>query len=90
MYSALVQVYAYCDTYGKACDVCDLLRRDELGPDAMMCGCLMKFAAECDRTNLSRQIAEVAPSLEIRNYMSLIRAAGRDRMWNVHSRCLSA
>merc|ERR1719277_771136 len=79
MYSALMKVYAYCDMYGKACDLYDRIREDGLQPDAMMCGCLMKFAVECGRTDLSRQIAEIAPSLEIQNYMSLIRAAGRDK-----------
>lgn len=79
MYSALMKVYAYCDMYGKACDLYDVIIKDGLQPDAMMCGCLMKFAVECGRTDLSRQIAEVAPTLEIQNYMSLIRAAGRDK-----------
>jgi len=79
MYSALMKVYAYCHMYGKACDLYDLIREDGLQPDAMMCGCLMKFAVECGRTDLSRQIAETAPCLEIQNYMSLIRAAGKDK-----------
>jgi pentatricopeptide repeat protein len=43
-----------------------------------MYGCLMKFAVECGRTDLSRDLSEKAPSLDIQNYMSLIRAAGRD------------
>jgi len=79
MYSTLMKVYAFCNMYGKACDLYELLRQDGLQPDAMMCGCLMKFAVECGRTELSRQIAEIAPNLGIQNYMSLIRAAGRDR-----------
>jgi len=79
MYSALMKVYAFCDMYGKACDLYTDIRNDGLEPDAMMCGCLMKFAVECGRTELSREIAEIAPTLEIQNYMSLIRAAGRDK-----------
>merc|ERR1719511_127253 len=79
LYSALMKVYAYCNMYGKACDLYQCIREDGLEPDAMMCGCLMKFAVECGRTDLSRQIAEIAPCLEIQNYMSLIRAAGRDK-----------
>lgn len=79
LYSALMKVYAYCNMYDKACDLYQCIREDGLEPDAMMCGCLMKFAVECGRTDLSRQIAEIAPCLEIQNYMSLIRAAGRDK-----------
>jgi len=79
MYSALMKVYAFCDMYGKACDLYTDIRNDGLEPDAMMYGCLMKFAVECGRTELSRELAEMAPSLEIQNYMSLIRAAGRDK-----------
>jgi len=39
----------------------------------------MKFAVECGRTELSRELSDKAPSLDIQNYMSLIRAAGCDR-----------
>eukprot|EP00969_Alexandrium_andersonii_P269320 11903624-Alexandrium_andersonii.AAC.1 len=45
----------------------------------MMYGCLMKFSVECGRTDLSRELSEKAPSLDIQNYMTLIRAANRDR-----------
>ena len=34
---------------------------------------------ECGRTDLSRELSEKAPSLDIQNYVSLIRAAGRDK-----------
>jgi len=78
LYSALMKVYAYCGMYDKACDLYDQLREDGLEPDSMMYGCLMKFAVECGRTDLSRDLSEKAPSLDIQNYMSLIRAAGRD------------
>lgn len=79
VYSALMKVYAYSGLYDKACDLYDQIIADGLVPDAMMYGCLMKFAAECGRTELSRQLAEKSPTLDIQNYMSLIRAAGRDR-----------
>merc|ERR1719482_2719396 len=39
----------------------------------------MKFAVECGRTDLSRKLSEKCSTLDIQNYMSLIRAAGRDR-----------
>merc|ERR1719282_2234129 len=79
VYSALMKVYAYCGMYDRACNLYDQIRADGLEPDAMMYGCLMKFAVECGRTDLSRELSEKAPSLDIQNYMSLIRAAGRDR-----------
>merc|ERR1719323_851352 len=75
----MMKVYAYCGMHDKACDLYDLILEDGLEPDSMMYGCLMKFAVECGRTDLSRELSERAPSLDIQNYMSLIRAAGRDR-----------
>mmetsp|Transcript_52528 Transcript_52528/g.96790 ORF Transcript_52528/g.96790 Transcript_52528/m.96790 type:complete len:611 (+) Transcript_52528:1-1833(+) len=39
----------------------------------------MKFAVECGRTDLSRELFDKTPTLDIQNYMSLIRAAGRDK-----------
>merc|ERR1740121_3511702 len=78
-YSALMKVYAYSGMYDKACDLYDQIRADGLEPDATMYGCLMKFAVECGRTDLAQQLSEKVPSLDIQNYMSLIRAAGRDK-----------
>merc|ERR1719155_320816 len=78
-YSALMKVYAYCSMYDKACDLYDQIRAEGLEPDSMMYGCLMKFSVECGRTELSRELFDKAPSLDIQNYMSLIRAAGRDK-----------
>lgn len=79
VYSALMKVYAYSGLYNKACDLYDDIKADGLEPDTMMYGCLMKFAAECGRTELSRLLSERSPTLDIQNYMSLIRAAGRDK-----------
>jgi len=78
-YSALMKVYAYCGMYDKACDLYAQIRAEGLEPDSMMYGCLMKFSVECGRTELSRELFEKSPSLDIQNYMSLIRAAGRDK-----------
>lgn len=79
VYSALMKVYAFCNMYDKACDLYDDILKDGLEPDALMYGCLMKFAVECGRTDLSRQLSEKTPCLESQQYMSLIRAAGRDK-----------
>jgi len=78
-YSALMKVYAYCGMYDKACDLYTQIRSEGLEPDSMMYGCLMKFSVECGRTELSRELFEKSPTLDIQNYMSLIRAAGRDK-----------
>jgi len=79
VYSALMKVYAYSGMYSKACDLYGEIREEGLEPDAMMYGCLMKFSVECGRTELSQELFEKTPSLDIQNYMSLIRAAGRDK-----------
>eukprot|EP00401_Gymnodinium_catenatum_P001463 CAMPEP_0117480308 /NCGR_PEP_ID=MMETSP0784-20121206/12325_1 /TAXON_ID=39447 /ORGANISM="" /LENGTH=1031 /DNA_ID=CAMNT_0005274745 /DNA_START=81 /DNA_END=3177 /DNA_ORIENTATION=+ len=79
IYSALMKVYAFCSMYNKACDLYESICEDGLEPDGMMYGCLMKFSVECGRTDLSRKLSERAPVLDIHNYMSLIRAAGRDK-----------
>merc|ERR1719223_2613422 len=74
----MMKFYAQCGLLEKACDLYDELSEDGLEPDSMMYGCLMQFAAECGRTDLSRRLSEKAPCLDLRNYMSLIRAAGQD------------
>lgn len=79
LYSAFMKVYAFSGMYDKACDLYDQMRKEGLQPDSMMYGCLMKFAVECGRTDLSRNIGELAPVLDIQNYMSLIRACNRDK-----------
>jgi len=79
VYSGLMKVYAYAGMYAKACGLYDEIVAAGMEPDAMMYGCLMKFAVECGRTDLSRELFNKAPTLDIQNYMSLIRAAGRDK-----------
>merc|ERR1719265_2725204 len=79
VYSALMKVYAYAGMYDKACGLYDQILAQGMEPDAMMYGCLMKFAVECGRTDLSRELSSKTPTLDIQNYMSLIRGAGRDK-----------
>jgi len=78
IYSALMKVYAYSGMYDKACNLYDQILSEGLEPDSIMYGCLMKFAVECGRTELSQALADKLPQMDIQNYMSLIRAAGRD------------
>merc|ERR1719428_942751 len=77
VYSALMKVYAYVGRYDKACDIYDLVKADGLEPDTMMYGCLIKFAVECGRSELSQELFKKMPTAEIQNYMSLIRLAGQ-------------
>lgn len=79
IYSAFMKVYAYCGMYDKACDLYTQIRAEGLEPDSVMYGCLMKFSVECGRTELSQELFDKAPALDIHNYMSMIRAAGRDK-----------
>lgn len=77
LYSALMKVYAYCGLYGKACDLYKLLRADGLEPDAVMYGCLLKFAVECGRHDVLAELSGKVDALDVQNCMSLIRAAGQ-------------
>lgn len=79
VYSALMKVYAYSGMYDKACDLYDQIISEGMEPDNVMYGCLMKFAVECGRTDLSRDLFSKVPTFDIQHYMSLIRAAGRDK-----------
>ena len=76
---ALMKVYAYCDMYEEACDLYECIRLDGLQPVGIMCGCLIMCTAECGQTDLSWQIAEIAPALVFQNYTSFIHAACRNK-----------
>jgi pentatricopeptide repeat protein len=82
-YSALMKVYSYCNMYSEACDLYEQLTSEGYEPDSMMYGCLMKFSAECGRTELTRELsAKIGVSckkLGVHHHMSLIRAAGQDK-----------
>ncbi len=75
----MTKVYAYCGLHDRACDLYPEVFEQGFVPDSLMYGCLMRFAAECGRTELSKQLAERAPQLDAQNYMSLTRSAGRDK-----------
>jgi len=79
LYSALMKVYAYSSMYEEACDLYEQIEAQGLEPDQMMYNCLMKFAAQCGRMELSQKLAQRIPTLDIQNCMSLIRAASRDK-----------
>jgi pentatricopeptide repeat protein len=78
-YVGLMRVYAACSRYSEACDLYDQLRADGIEPDSMMYGCLMKFSAECGRTDLTRELISKVEGFDIHHHMALIRAAGQDK-----------
>lgn len=79
VYGALMRVYAYCGLHGKACDLYDQLRADGLQPDAIMYGCLLKYANECGRSDLMQALSDKVDACDVHHCMSLMRAAGSDR-----------
>eukprot|EP00928_Gymnodinium_smaydae_P033253 TRINITY_DN23865_c0_g2_i2.p1 TRINITY_DN23865_c0_g2~~TRINITY_DN23865_c0_g2_i2.p1 ORF type:complete len:1066 (+),score=249.23 TRINITY_DN23865_c0_g2_i2:140-3337(+) len=79
LYSALMKVYAFCGDYNAACDLYESLKQDGLEPDQMMYNCLMKFSAVAGRAELSRQLCTKVDTLDMQNYMAMIRAAGQER-----------
>ena len=79
VYSAWMKVYAYCCFYGRACDPYAEIIASSLTPEAIMYGRLMRFSVQHGRKELSQELSRLAPQLDTQNYMSLIRAAGRDK-----------
>lgn len=79
VYGALMRVYAYCGLHGKACDLYEHLRSDGLQPDAIMYGCLLKYANECGRTDLVQELSDKVDACDVHHCMSLMRAAGSER-----------
>jgi pentatricopeptide repeat protein len=82
IYSAISRVYAGARLFHKSCDLVKLLAEDNLEPDNVMYGSLIKAAVECGRLDFSRELLRKSGTLDIQNYMSLFRACGRER--NVH------
>jgi len=79
LYSALIKVYGISHLYGKICDLHDDMNRDGVVPDTVVYGSLIKSAVEGGRLELARQLFRQSGNPDLLNYMSLIRAAGRER-----------
>lgn len=77
-YSALMKVYSYTGMYSKACDIYDELCRDGLQPDAIMYGCVLRFANECGRSDLVQDLTCKVDACDVHHCMSLMRAAGSE------------
>jgi len=79
MYSALMKVYSHAKMFHKACDLHEQLVTDGIKLDTVAYGCLIRCAVEAGRLELSRQLFRESGNPDLLNYMSLIRAAGRER-----------
>lgn len=74
----LMKAYASCGLYEKACDVFVEAKGLGIEPDAVMHSCAVKFAVKAGRRDLSEDLFNSAPEVDVHNYMCLMRAAGRD------------
>jgi pentatricopeptide repeat protein len=79
MYSALMKVYSQARLFHKACDLYELLIQDGVKLDNVAYGCLIRAAVESGRLDLARKLFQESGNPDLINYMSLIRAAGRER-----------
>jgi len=79
MYSALMKVYSNAKLFHKACDLYELLVQDGVKLDTVAYGCLIRAAVESGRLDLARKLFQESGNPDLINYMSLIRAAGRER-----------
>jgi len=79
LYSALMKVYSHARLYHKTCDLYDEMKRDGVEADTVIYGSLIKAAVESGRLELARQLFRESGNPDLLNYMSLIRAAGRER-----------
>jgi len=79
MFSALMKVYSHARLFHKTCDVYESMLEANLEPDTVAFGCLIKAAVECGRSGLARKLFLQSGNPDLLNYMSLIRAAGREK-----------
>lgn len=79
LYSALMKVYSHARQYHKTCDLFEAMKRDGVEADTVIYGSLIKAAVESGRLELARQLFRESGNPDLLNYMSLIRAAGRER-----------
>jgi len=78
LYSALMKVYGHARLWHKTCDLFDDMRREGIEPDTAAYGSLIKAAVESGRHELAQQLFKESGNPDLLNYMSLIRAAGRE------------
>merc|ERR1719197_1735949 len=74
-----MKVYSSARLFDKACDLYDSIVKEGLELDTVAYGCLIKAAVESDRLELARKLFLASGNPDLKNYMSLIRAAGREK-----------
>merc|ERR1719387_1623613 len=82
LYSSLMKVYACSRKFNKTCDMyeTEMANADpKMELDAVAYGCLIKAAVESGRLELARKLFQQSGNPDLLNYMSLIRAAGREK-----------
>jgi len=80
LYSALMKVYACSRLFNKTCDLYEsCMVKEKLDLDTVAYGCLIKAAVESGRLELARKLFQQSGNPDLLNYMSLIRAAGREK-----------
>jgi pentatricopeptide repeat protein len=78
-YAAMVKVYGHARLFDKTCDLYEVMQRDGIQPDTVVYGSLIKAAVESGRLELARHLFQKSGNPDLLNYMSLIRAAGREK-----------
>lgn len=79
MYASLIKVYGQSRLWSEACSLYDTMKLEGLIPDAAVYGALIKAAVESGRPDLAKQWFEESSNPDVVNYMSMIRAAGRQK-----------
>lgn len=78
-YVALLRVYCQSREFQKACDLRESMQQDGVWPNSVAFGSLIRAAVESGNTDLAQSLFVESGNPDIPNYMSLIRAAGRER-----------
>merc|ERR1719375_2000840 len=79
LYAAMVKVYGHAQLFDKTCSLYALMQPDGVKPDTVVYGSLIKAAVESGRLELARRLFRESGNPDLLNYMSLIRAAGREK-----------
>jgi len=82
LYAAMVKVYGHAQLFDKTCSLYALMQEDRVQPDTVVYGSLIKAAVESGRLELARTLFRESGNPDLLNYMSLIRAAGREKDLN--------
>merc|ERR1719161_875107 len=79
MYAAMMKVYSNAKSFRKICDLHAQMEKDGITPDDTAYGHLIRSAAESGRSAMARRLFRECGNPDLLNYMSLIRAAGKER-----------